>query len=42
MWFLGETLERFRLVRAAALGFEKLGLGRCDRSAHGWFGPGEV
>jgi len=42
MRFVGETLERFGLVGAVALGFEELGLGRCDRSAHAWRGPGEV
>jgi hypothetical protein len=42
MWFLGETLEGFRLARAVALGFERLGLGRCNRSAHARLGPDEV
>jgi hypothetical protein len=42
MRFVGETLERFGLVGAVTLGFEELGLGRCDRSAHARLGPDEV
>jgi hypothetical protein len=38
---VGEALERFGLLGAMALGCEGLGLGRGDRSAHPWLGPGE-
>jgi hypothetical protein len=37
-----QALKRFGLVGAVALECEGLGLGRCDRSAHAWLGPGEV
>jgi len=42
MRLVRQALERFGLVGAVALGCEGLGLGRCDRSAHAWLGPGEV
>jgi len=39
---VGEALERFGLRGAVALGWEGLGLGRCDRSTHTGLGPGEM
>jgi hypothetical protein len=42
MRLLGQTLEGFGLAGSGALGFEAIGLDRCNRSTHAWPRSGEV